>query len=130
MAGLRIKPKRPDQESFMALNITLVQGGGIGYDQAPAVQRILKEAGVAIEWDEHLAGLASVERGGPPLPDDVIQSVRATGLALKTKLLSPPGPPRGNANLRFRHDLGLFASVRPLKTLRGLPPRFHGVAIL
>src|SRR5438552_821514 len=114
----------------MALRITLIQGGGIGFDQVPAVQLILKEAGVAIEWDEHLAGLASVERGGPPLPDDVIQSVRATGLALKTKLISPPGPPKGNANLRFRHDLGLFASVRPLKNLRGLPARFQNVDIL
>jgi isocitrate dehydrogenase (NAD+) len=114
----------------MALRITLVQGGGIGFDQVPAVQRILKEAGVAIEWDEHFAGLASVERGGPPLPDDVLQSVRSTGLALKTKLLSPPGPPKGNANLRFRHDLGLFASVRPLKNLRGLPARFQNVDML
>jgi isocitrate dehydrogenase (NAD+) len=114
----------------MALRITLIQGGGIGFDQVPAVQRILKEAGIAIEWDEHLAGLASIERGGPPLPDELLQSVRKTGLALKTKLLSPPGPPKGNANLRLRRDLGLFAAVRPLKNLKGLPARFQGVDIL
>ena len=114
----------------MSLRITLIQGGGIGLDQAPAVQRIVNAAGVSVEWDEHFAGLASVERGGPPLPADVVESVRATGLALKTKLLSPPGPPQGNANLRFRHELGLFASVRPLKNLRGLPARFQGVDML
>jgi isocitrate dehydrogenase (NAD+) len=114
----------------MTLRITLIQGGGIGLDQAPAVQRIVNAAGVAVEWDEHFAGLASVERGGPPLPADVVESVRASGLALKTKLLSPPGPPQGNANLRFRHELGLFASVRPLKNLRGLPARFQGVDML
>jgi isocitrate dehydrogenase (NAD+) len=114
----------------MSLRITLVQGGGIGLDQAPAVQRIVKAAGVAVEWEERLAGLASVERGGPPLPPGVVDSVRANGLALKTKLLSPPGPPQGNANLRFRHELGLFASVRPLKNLRGLPARFQGVDTL
>jgi isocitrate dehydrogenase (NAD+) len=114
----------------MSLRITLVQGGGIGFDQAPAVQRIIKAAGVAVDWDEHLAGLASVEQGRPPLPPDVVESVRATGLALKTKLLSPPGPPQGNSNLRFRHELGLFASVRPLKNLRGLPARFQGVDML
>jgi isocitrate dehydrogenase (NAD+) len=114
----------------MTLRITLVQGGGAGVDQAPAVQRIVKEAGVEVEWDTHLAGPAAVERGGPPLPADVVESVRRSGLALKTKLLTPPGPVHGNANLRFRQELGLFASVRPLKNLRGLPARFQGVDML
>jgi isocitrate dehydrogenase (NAD+) len=114
----------------MSLRITVVQGGGIGWDQVPAVQRIIAAAGVSVDWDEQLAGLASVERGGPPLPKDVIDSVRASGLALKTKLLSPPGPPQGNSNLRFRRELGIFASVRPLKNIRGLPARFQGVDML
>jgi isocitrate dehydrogenase (NAD+) len=87
----------------------------------------VQAAGVQIEWDEHLAGLASIQRGGPPLPEEMLRSVRETGLALKTKLLSPPGPPSGNFNVQFRRELGLFASVRPLKNLRGLPARFQGV---
>ena len=52
----------------MALRVTLIQGGGIGLDQVPAVQAILDAAGVAIDWDEHLAGWASMERGGEPSP--------------------------------------------------------------
>jgi isocitrate dehydrogenase (NAD+) len=114
----------------MTLRVTLVQGGGMGLDQVPAVQRILEAAGVAITWDEHLAGLASIQRGGPPLPEAMLRSVRATGLTLKTKLLSPPGPPAGNFNVQFRRELGLFASVRPLKNLRGLPARFQNVDML
>jgi isocitrate dehydrogenase (NAD+) len=114
----------------MSLRVTLVQGGGIGLDQVAAVKRIIAAVGVEIEWDEHDAGLASVERGGPQLPASVVESIRSTGLALKTKLLSPPGPPQGNANLRLRRELGLFASVRPLKNLRGLPARFDGVDLL
>lgn len=145
----------------MSLRVTLVQGGGIGLDQVPAVQRILEAAGVVIEWDEHLAGLAALERGGPALPDALLRSVRETGLALKTKLLAPPGPSsltlrvgvqdgtptrsvseeqgtptrrvsegEGNFNVQFRRELGLFASVRPLKNLRGLPARFQGVDLL
>jgi isocitrate dehydrogenase len=81
----------------MTLKVTLVQGGGMGLDQVPAVKRVLSAAGVRIEWDEHLAGWASMERGGAPLPEELLQSVRATGLALKTKLLPPPGPPPGSA---------------------------------
>ena len=114
----------------MSLRVTLIQGGGIGLDQAPAVQRILAAAGVDIDWDEHLGGLASIQRGCPPLPEAMLQSVRTNRLALKTKLLSPPGPPSGNFNVQFRRELGLFASVRPLKNLRGLPARFQGVDML
>src|SRR5947209_3727951 len=101
----------------MTLRVTLIQGGGAGFDQAPAVQRILAAAGVAIDWDEYLAGQAAIERGLPALPEPMLRSVRATGLALKTKLLTIPGPGHGNFNVQFRHELGLFASVRPLKNI-------------
>ena len=105
----------------MSLRVTLIQGGGVGLDQIPAVQRILDRAGVAIDWDEHRAGQAALERGEAALPDALLQSVRQTGLALKTKLLSPPGEEHVNYNVQFRRSLGLFASVRPLKNLAGLP---------
>jgi len=114
----------------MSLRVTLVQGGGAGFDQVPAVQRILKAAGADIAWDEHLAGFAAVERGQAALSEEMLRSVRETGLALKTKLLVPPSAQRVNYNVQFRQALGLFASVRPLKNLRGLPARFQGVDIL
>jgi isocitrate dehydrogenase (NAD+) len=117
----------------MTLKVTLVQGGGSGLDQAPAVQAILNAAGVEIEWDEHFAGWAAMERGGPALPEALLRSVRETGLALKTKLLPPPGPSTvtaRNFNVQFRRELGLFATVRPLKNLPGLPARFQGVDVL
>src|SRR5262249_28880881 len=76
------------------------------------------------------AGLASLQQGGPALPPAMLQSVRTNGLALKTKLLSPPGPPAGNFNVQFRRELGLFASVRPLKNLAGLPARHRSVDLL
>jgi isocitrate dehydrogenase (NAD+) len=117
----------------MTLRVTLVQGGGAGLDQVPAVQRIVRAAGVDIDWDEHLAGWASIERGGPPLPEALLRSVRETGLALKTKLLPSPhvrDEKAGNYNVQFRRELGLFASVRPLKNLPGLPARFQGVDML
>src|SRR5437016_2775451 len=111
----------------MSLRVTLIQGGGSGVDQVPAVVEVVRAAGVAVDWDEHLAGWASLEKGGEALPEEMLRSVRTTGLALKTKLLSPPGEPglrkkeAANFNVRFRHEMGLFASVRPLKNLPGLP---------
>jgi isocitrate dehydrogenase (NAD+) len=112
------------------MKVTLVQGGGAGFDQVPAVKMILERAGVSIDWDEHLAGMAAIERGLPGLSDELLRSVRANGIALKTTLQSLPEGPQGNFNVRFRRALGLFASVRPLKNLRGLPARFQGVDIL
>src|SRR5206468_916904 len=87
-------------------------------------------AGVSVTWHEYLAGLASIQRGASPLPPELLRSARETGLVLKTKLLSPPGPPTANFNLQFRRELGLFASVRPLKNLRGLPARFQNIDML
>jgi isocitrate dehydrogenase (NAD+) len=113
----------------MPLKITLVQGGGGGFDQAPAVKRILDAVGADIVWEEHLAGHAAVERGQPALSEAMLRSVRETGLALKTMLLVPPDAQRINYNVQFRRALGLFASVRPLKNLRGLSARFQGVDI-
>jgi isocitrate dehydrogenase (NAD+) len=117
-------------ERSMSLRVTLIQGGGAGYDQVPAVQRILQAAGADMVWDEFLAGAAAVEQGQPALAEAMFESVRRNKLALKTKLLVPPGMQRVNYNVEFRRRLGLFASVRPLKNLRGLPARFQGVDIL
>jgi isocitrate dehydrogenase (NAD+) len=118
------------------MRVTLIQGGGMGLDQVPAVLGVLSAAGVQIEWDEHRAGWASLEQGGAALPDELLASVRANGVALKTKLLPPPGASPTvareavNYNVAFRKALGLFATVRPLKNLPGLPARFSGVDML
>src|SRR5262245_53855429 len=59
----------------------------------------------------------------------MLDAVRAAGVALKTKLLHPPRAD-ANYNIHFRHDLGLFASVRPLRNLAGVKSRFQDLDIL
>lgn len=113
----------------MARVVTLIQGGGIGFDQAKAVQSILAAAGADLEWDEHLAGLAALQVGKPALSDDLFASVRQHKIALKTKLLVASDGPQINYNVEFRRHLGVFASVRPLKNIAGLPAKFDGVDI-
>src|SRR5437660_2995308 len=114
----------------MPQRVTLVQGGGLGYDQMPAVLLILAEAGADLAFEEYPAGLAAIEKGFPPLSDDLLRAIRRNGLALKTKLVMPPQTPVRNYNLQFRRSLNLFASVRPVKNIRGLPARFEDVDIL
>lgn len=111
----------------MSLTITLIEGGGIAHDTVPAVRRIIAAAGVDVVWEPHVAGGEAVARGLEPLPQPMLESVRRTGLALKTNLLPVPGQPTKNYNVLLRRTLGLFASVRPLRNLRGLPARFSGV---
>jgi isocitrate dehydrogenase (NAD+) len=121
----------------MTLRVTLVQGGGMGLDQVPAVKAVLEAAEVDITWDEHFAGWAALEQGAPAISDSLLRSARETGRVLKTKLLPPPADPsmahpkeRGNVNVAFRKALGLYASVRPIKNLPGLKSRFQDVDIL
>lgn len=114
----------------MGQPVVFIQGGGIGFDQELAVRRILTAAGLEFEWQVFPAGQAALDQGMPALPRAMLDAVRSTKVALKTKLLHPPGPVTTNFNLQFRHDLGLFASVRPLRGYAGLPARFADLDIV
>jgi isocitrate dehydrogenase (NAD+) len=119
--------------------VVFVQGGGIGLDQEAAVRRVLEAAGVPVEFEVHTAGRAALEQGRDALPKEAFDAVRGCGVALKTKLLQPKGAGTPTAhgptvptnyNVAFRRRLGLFASVRPVHNLAGLPSRFTGVNFL
>ncbi len=110
--------------------IIFIQGGGLGLAQEPEVRRILAAAGVACAWQVFPAGAYAVEQGLEPLPPALLSAIRANGVALKTKLLSPPGAQQANVNVRLRKELRLFAAVRPIRNVLGLPARFSGVDIL
>ena len=114
----------------MALRVTLIQGGEIGHDLVPAVKRIFDAAGVAIAWEEHVAGYEAITQGLEPLPAPMLDSVRRNGLALKTKLMPDPAKALVNYNVVLRRALQLYATVRPLKNLRGLKARFDLVDML
>ena len=122
--------------------VVFVQGGGVGVDQERSVRRLFDAAGVDVEFDVFTAGRAALEQGRDALPAAVFDAVKARGVALKTKLLPPKGASLGlpsrhaasaapvNFNVAFRRKLGLFASVRPVHNLPGLPSRFTGVNFL
>jgi isocitrate dehydrogenase (NAD+) len=93
----------------------------------PAVKTILDKTGVKITWDEHLAGGEAMARGQEPLATEMLRSIQHNGLALKTKLLPTPQAPHTNYNVLLRRQLGLFATIRPLKNIKGLPARFQNV---
>ncbi len=120
--------------------VVFVQGGGLGEDQERAVRRLFEAAQVPIEFEMHVAGRAALEQNMDALPAETLDAVHECGIALKTKLLQPkgvgmptahgPSNVPTNFNVAFRRKLGLFASVRPVHNLAGIPSRFTGVDFL
>ena len=111
----------------MTHTITLVPGDGIGPEVTEAVIRILKGAGVAIDWDEHVAGVLAVERSGEALPIELIDSIRRHKVALKGPVTTPIGEGFTSVNVGLRKALDLYANLRPVWNLPGVNARFADV---
>ena len=110
--------------------ITLVPGDGIGPEVTEAVVRILSATGVSIEWEPHVAGVAAVERTGTALPADLIASIRRNTVALKGPVTTPIGEGFTSVNVGLRKALDLYANLRPVWNLPGVPSRFEGVDLV
>jgi isocitrate dehydrogenase (NAD+) len=110
--------------------ITLLPGDGIGPEVTDAVVRILEAAGVSITWERHVAGAAAFERTGTALPPEVIESIRRTKVALKGPLTTPVGEGFTSVNVGLRKALDLYANLRPVWNLPGVPSRFQDVNLV
>lgn len=73
----------------MSHQVCLLSGDGIGPEITNAVREIIAASGVQIEWVPCSAGLSSYEEHGDPLPQDTLDNIRRTKLALKGPLLPP-----------------------------------------
>jgi isocitrate dehydrogenase (NAD+) len=114
----------------MIHTITLIPGDGIGPEVTEAVVRILEASGVQIQWEQHLAGIVAVERTGQTLPVDLIDSVRRNKTALKGPVTTPIGTGFTSVNVGLRKALDLYANLRPVWNLPGVPARFTGVDLV
>ncbi|MGC4084997.1 MAG: isocitrate/isopropylmalate family dehydrogenase [Vicinamibacterales bacterium] len=110
----------------MAHTITLIPGDGIGPEVTEAVVRILTATGVAIDWERHDAGVLAVEKGGPPLPIELLDSIRRNKVALKGPVTTPVGTGFTSVNVGLRKALDLFANLRPVWNMPGVPSRYDG----
>jgi isocitrate dehydrogenase (NAD+) len=101
----------------MGIPCTLIPGDGIGPDITDATVRILEAAGARFEWDRRLAGMAAVEKFDDPMPDETIESIERTGLALKGPLETPVGGGYRSVNVALRRTFDLYANVRPARSI-------------
>ena len=101
----------------MATPCTLIPGDGIGPDITDATLEILDAAGADFQWDRQVAGAAAVESRGNPMPDETLDSIRRTKLALKGPLETPIGEGYRSVNVALRQAFDLYANVRPARDM-------------
>jgi isocitrate dehydrogenase (NAD+) len=111
--------------------VTLIPGDGTGPELTEATRRVLEATGVEFDWDVRQAGADVMEsHGGNPLPEETLESIRANGVAIKGPITTPVGTGFRSVNVALRHELGLFACLRPCKTYPGVRSRYDGVDVV
>ena len=110
--------------------IPFIEGDGIGPDIWAAGKSVL-DAAVEnayagkrrISWREILAGEKAQAQYGPtnPLPKETLSAISRYGVAIKGPLTTPVGGGFRSLNVALRQTLDLYACVRPVRYLPGVP---------
>jgi isocitrate dehydrogenase (NAD+) len=115
----------------VAHRVTLIPGDGTGPELTEATRRVVEATGVEFDWDVQHAGTDVMEEhGGNPLPEHVLDSIRANGVALKGPITTPVGGGFRSVNVGLRKSLDLYAQVRPCKSYEGVRSRFDDVDLI
>jgi isocitrate dehydrogenase (NAD+) len=114
----------------MAHRVTLIPGDGTGPELTEATRRVLEATGAEFEWDVRQAGVEVMEEAGTPLPEDTLDSIRANGVAVKGPITTPIGTGFRSVNVALRHELGLYACLRPCKIYPGVRTRYENVDVV
>jgi isocitrate dehydrogenase (NAD+) len=114
----------------MGHRVTLIPGDGTGPELTEATRRVLEATGIALDWDVRQAGVDVMEEAGTPLPDDTLESIKKNRVALKGPITTPIGTGFRSVNVALRHELELYACLRPCKTYPGVRTRYENVDIV
>jgi isocitrate dehydrogenase (NAD+) len=114
----------------MSHRVTLIPGDGIGPELAEATRRVLDASGVEFEWEVLDAGEGVMAEHGTPLPDHVLDSIRRNRVALKGPITTPVGVGFRSVNVTLRQVLGLYANLRPARSMQGVVSRYDDVDLV
>jgi 3-isopropylmalate dehydrogenase len=116
----------------MAYKLLVLKGDGIGPEVVGEAIQVLKivarRSAVDLEFKEGVIGGHALDTRGTPLPDEVLKQAGESDAIL---LGAVGGPKWDNPNaekrpeqalLNLRKGLGLFANLRPVKTIKELIP--------
>ena len=113
--------------------IPFIEGDGIGPDVWGATRRVVDAAvekayggDRRIAWMEVLAGEKAFERTGSWLPNETLDIIREYLVGIKGPLTTPVGGGIRSLNVALRQTLDLYACIRPVRWLKGVPsPSLH-----
>ena len=108
--------------------IPFIEGDGTGPDIWRAT-RIALDAAVKsayggdrrIEWLEIFAGEKSFNADGQWLPEETLEKIKTYKVAIKGPLTTPVGKGIRSINVGLRQELDLYACVRPVTYIDGIP---------
>jgi isocitrate dehydrogenase len=118
------------EDSSLPSDITIcyIQGDGVGADIWNASHEVLEEAVLTayngekrLQWVELQAGQRALERSGNLLPEETLEAIREKKVAIKGPLTTPVGGGFRSINVHLRQIFDLYACLRPVRYLKGLP---------
>jgi isocitrate dehydrogenase len=108
--------------------IPFIEGDGIGPDIWQATRKVLDGAvsnaygdGRKIQWKEVLAGEKAFNETDNWLPRETLEEIKTCRVAIKGPLTTPVGKGIRSINVSLRQELDLYACIRPVKYITGIP---------
>lgn len=119
-----------DGKLFVPTNpeIVYIEGDGIGPEIMKAsmlvwntaVEKVYKGKR-KIHWKEVLIGEKALREYGELLPEEALKEIREHVIAIKSPVKTPVGGGYRSLNVALRKTFDLYANIRPVKWIRGVP---------
>ncbi|RLA95553.1 MAG: NADP-dependent isocitrate dehydrogenase [Deltaproteobacteria bacterium] len=110
------------------LVIPFIEGDGIGPDLWRAAVKVFDAAvrkayggSRRVLWRELLAGEKAYRETGQWLPEETLTALKEHGVGIKGPLTTPVGGGLRSLNVAIRQELDLYACIRPVKHIPGVP---------
>ncbi len=108
--------------------IPYIEGDGVGPDIWRASVRVFNAAVEKcyghkrrVEWIEIFAGEKAFQSKGEWAPEETIETIREYTIGIKGPLTTPVGKGIRSINVLLRQRLDLYACIRPVKYIPGMP---------
>ena len=110
--------------------IAFIEGDGTGRDVTPVMRKVVDAAVTRVYgtqrqicWMEVYAGEKATQLYGPDhwLPDETLQALRQSVVAIKGPLTTPVGGGIRSLNVALRQQLDLYVCQRPVRYFKGVP---------
>lgn len=110
-------------------SVSFIEGDGVGPEISKSVKKIFTAVQAPIEWEACDVTPIFID-GLTTIPEPAVQSINKNLVALKGPLATPIGKGHRSLNLTLRKTFGLFANVRPAKSIDGYKTTYENVDLV